>query len=142
MTIKYFNEEDGNYYDITGATGSSLIIGANGFEVKSNPKIYRIDITQVSTGDPTIDYEYENTIGNIIWTYVSSGVYNGELTGAFSGEIPEQTRAFYNLSISSCSNTYTIKKIDSNNIELKVRDKNCVLSDDVLKTTFLEFIIY
>jgi len=40
-------------------------------------------ISQSSTADPTV-IELENTIGPIIWTRVSTGVYYGTLTGGFT----------------------------------------------------------
>lgn len=142
MVIKYFNNEDGNYYDITGTTGSSLIIGNNGFEVKSNPKVFRAIMTQSGSSEPVVDSEIENNIGVIVWTYTSTGVYNGYLLGAFSGNLPEITKTFFNLSFGTGINYYTISKIDSDNIELKIQDKNWLVADDCLKTTFVEFLIY
>ena len=46
-------------------------------------KKYIALISQTSTSAPTV-IELENTIGFIIWTRVSQGVYNGTLTGAFT----------------------------------------------------------
>jgi hypothetical protein len=40
-------------------------------------------ITQSGTNDPTV-VELENTIGPIIWTRISTGVYEGTLTGVFT----------------------------------------------------------
>jgi hypothetical protein len=40
-------------------------------------------ISQSSTADPTV-IELENTIGPIVWTRVSAGIYYGTLTGAFT----------------------------------------------------------
>ena len=108
-----------------------------------NPGLqYRTSMTQVGTSDPTVDYEYENRIGAILWTYVSVGIYNGYLVDAFAGEVPEQTKVFFNLSMNSGTNSYTIIKIDSDNIRMSVKDKAWILSDDLLKTTFIDFIIY
>jgi len=108
-----------------------------------NPGLqYRTSMTQVATSDPTVDYEYENRIGSIFWTYVSVGIYNGYLVDAFAGEVPEQTKVFFNLSMNSGTNSYTIIKIDSDNIRMSVKDKVWTLSDDLLKTTFIDFIIY
>lgn len=103
---------------------------------------YRVSMTQVGTSDPTINQEYENRVGNIVWTYVSPGIYNGFLVDGFIGEVPEQTKLFFNLSIGSGTNSYTIIKINSDNIRMNVKDKNWILSDDLLKTTFIDFIIY
>jgi hypothetical protein len=40
-------------------------------------------ISQSSTSAPTV-IELENTIGPIVWTRISTGVYEGTLTGAFT----------------------------------------------------------
>ena len=40
-------------------------------------------ISQTSTSAPTV-IELENTIGPIVWTRLSTGVYEGTLTGAFT----------------------------------------------------------
>jgi hypothetical protein len=40
-------------------------------------------ISQSSTSDPTV-IELENTIGPIVWTRVSAGIYEGTLTGVFT----------------------------------------------------------
>lgn len=103
---------------------------------------YRILMTQASTGDPTIDIIFENRIGIIVWTYVSVGVYNGQLTGAFIGNVPEQTKVFFNASMGTGINYYTVNKYDDDNIRIETKDKNFYLSDDLLKTTFIDFIIY
>jgi hypothetical protein len=108
-----------------------------------NPgKVYRVDMTQSSTSDPTVDFVYENWIGDIVWTYVSTGIYNGNLNGAFAGYVPEQTRTYFNASIGSGSNYYTITKIDDNNIKMEVKDKNWTLNDDYLNLTFIDFLVY
>lgn len=120
--------------------GSMTVVDLTNFV---NPGLqYRTLMTQVATSDPTVNYEYENRIGAIVWTYVSVGVYNGYLVDAFAGEVPEQTKIFFNLSMGNGTNSYTIIKIDSDNIQMSVKDKNYTLSDDLLKTTFIDFIIY
>ena len=40
-------------------------------------------ISQSGTNDPTV-IELENTIGSIVWTRVSAGIYEGTLTGVFT----------------------------------------------------------
>lgn len=46
-------------------------------------KIYRALMTQSGTSAPTASI-MENTIGDIVWTYSSTGNYYGTLTGAFT----------------------------------------------------------
>ena len=108
-----------------------------------NPyNVYRVDMSQVGAGDPTVEYEYENTIGLIAWTYTSAGTYNGNLTGAFTGLVPNQTKTFFNATIGSGSCYYTITKIDDDNILMEVKDKFWTLVDGYLNYTFIDFIIY
>ena len=108
-----------------------------------NPyKVYRVDMSQVGTGDPTVEYEYENTIGTIAWTYTSTGTFNGNLFGAFTGLVPNQTKSFFNSTIGSSICYYTITKIDDDNILMEVKDKTWTLVDGYLNYTFIDFIIY
>jgi hypothetical protein len=46
-------------------------------------KVYTAVISQAGTFAPTVDYLLENTIGNILFDYVSVGRYNLVLTNAF-----------------------------------------------------------
>ncbi len=48
----------------------------------TKPKVYRALLSQSGTNAPTATV-LENTLGNIVWEYVSTGVYNGTLIGAF-----------------------------------------------------------
>jgi hypothetical protein len=105
-------------------------------------KAYRVDMSQSGTSDPTVDFEYENWIGSIVWTYVSPGIYNGNLNAAFAGYVPTQTRTYFNASIGSSSNYYTITKIDDNNIKMEVKDKSWTLVDTWLFNTYIDFLIY
>lgn len=45
-------------------------------------KIYSALVTQTDENDPIVNV-LENTIGDIIWTYGVTGLYNGILEGAF-----------------------------------------------------------
>jgi len=105
-------------------------------------KAYRVDMSQSGTSDPTVDFEYENWIGSIVWTYVSPGVYNGNLFGAFAGYVPVQTKSFFDDTYASTVNTYTIKKIDDNNIEMSVRNYTGRNDDNILNLTFIDFLVY
>lgn len=105
-------------------------------------QIYRVSMTQVGSTDPFIDHEYENGFGTIVWTYVSTGVYNGNLNGAFVGNFPEQTKVFFNPSMGIGINYYTVFKIDDDNIRIETKNNTWILSDDLLKTTFVDFIKY
>ena len=68
-------------------------------------------ITQSSTSAPTV-IELENTIGPIVWARISTGVYEGTLTGAFTA-----------------NKTYTtLSQVATNSIALAYRK-----TDDIIK---------
>ena len=49
---------------------------------KGNKGVYAALLTQVGVGAP-IAVVNENTLGDIVWSYISVGVYMATLTGAF-----------------------------------------------------------
>ena len=67
----------------TNLTVTQTINGKPANDMLRNYQRYIALITQTSTSAPTV-IELENTIGPIVWTRVSQGVYNGTLTGAFT----------------------------------------------------------
>jgi hypothetical protein len=75
MIIKYFDEFEGQWLDITGTTGTTLQYNdASGWVGVSN-KVIRGNISQVGTSDPTIVF-FENTTGaEITTTRASTGQY-------------------------------------------------------------------
>jgi len=56
----------------------------NSYGVTSPYRVYTALITQSGGSAPTITTQLENTLGNIVWTRSSDGVYVGTLAGAFS----------------------------------------------------------
>lgn len=102
-------------------------------------KIYRANLSQAGTGDPTAD-EYENTIGAIVWTRNSAGNYQGLLTGAFTANktwIVYQAR--YNTSGDYISN---VLRWDSDKVYVQCRDSIGNGVDDVLDATSIEIRVY
>jgi hypothetical protein len=75
MIIKYFDEFEGQWLDITGATGTTLQYDdASGWVGVSN-KLIRANISQVGTGAPKIDI-FENTTGATLTTSRTiTGIY-------------------------------------------------------------------
>ena len=75
MIIKYFDEFEGQWLDITGTTGTTLQYNdASGWIGVSN-KVIKGNISQVGTSDPTIDI-FENTTGATLTTSRSNtGIY-------------------------------------------------------------------
>lgn len=65
-------------------------IGESFNGVKNKPLVYTALLSQSGTNAPTVTV-LENSIGNIVWGYLASGVYTATLTGAF---IESKTVAF------------------------------------------------
>lgn len=107
-----------------------------------NPgKAYRVTMSQVSTSDPTVGQVYENWIGDIVWTYQSVGVYYGVLADAFT--LPaNKTNTFFSATLGSSIGYYSIKRIDDDTIELRIKDKNYTEIDGTLDNTFIEIVAY
>jgi len=106
-----------------------------------NPaKVYRVDMSQSSTTDPVVNYEYENWVGNIVWTSYSAGIYNGFLSGAFVGYVVNSSRCYYGGAYYPYF--YHISKIDDDNIQLIVTDQLYSRNDDLLANTFVEILVY
>lgn len=138
MIIKYFDEFEGNWLDVTGTIGSSLIITETGFEVKQLNKKYIAQLTQATTDDPTVDVQIYSLLGNITWTRDSAGEYNGYSQGGFkdtyltgSGVIDSSPPTFYN-----------VVKVDDDNVLLRTFDDALAPSDDILKQTTIEITTY
>jgi hypothetical protein len=73
MIIKYFDEFDGQWLDITGTTGTTLQFNDASGWVGVPSKVIRGNITQTGTSAPTID-EFENTTGA---SFTTSRTTNG-----------------------------------------------------------------
>jgi len=75
MIIKYFDEFEGQWLDITGTTGTTLTYNnASGWVGVAN-KVIKGNISQVGTSDPTIDI-FENTTGATLTTSRNNtGIY-------------------------------------------------------------------
>ena len=64
----------------TGATGSAGVTGATGPSGPSNYKSYVANISQSSTGDPTISTLFENGLGEAVtWTRGGLGTYYADV---------------------------------------------------------------
>lgn len=72
--VKEFFTKINEIIDYLNGTGS---VGAGSY------KKYIANLTQSGTSAPTVKI-LENTIGNIVFTYDSTGYYIGTLTGAFT----------------------------------------------------------
>ncbi len=108
-----------------------------------NPKVYAASFSQSGSGAPT-KVEYKNTIGAIVWTYSSTGVYLGTLVGAFpSGKVPKlQGFIRQGSSIGSTTlNTFEITRISDDVIALGTKT-NGAAADGLLVAEFYEIKVY
>lgn len=106
-----------------------------------NPaKVYRVDMSQTGSSDPVVNYEYENWVGNIVWTKSTNGVYIGTLIGAFTGYVVNSSRCFYGGPYYPYF--YHISKIDDDSIQILTTDTAYTRLDDILNNTFVEILVY
>lgn len=97
MIIKYFDDFNGTWNDVSGSTGSTLVLNENGeWNTSAGYKVYVGLLSQTSTNDPTA-IELENTIGDVTFSYDDVGSYiiegdfpSGKTTCIVSniGEVP------------------------------------------------------
>lgn len=107
----------------------------------SPAKKYFASFTQTGTNNPIVNTIWENTIGNIVWTYDGIGTYNGYLDDGFVGDMPiiEGVYGMYNVNV---ARYYTIFKVDDSNIRLLSYDNNINIGDDLLFKTFIQILLY
>lgn len=74
-------------------------------------KVYTGTVTQTSTNAPVVTV-LNNTLGNIVWTYIGDGAYIGTLPGGF----PDVTKVFvYIQGISDFSGAVSVLYRDTTN---------------------------
>lgn len=142
MIIKYFDNFQGIWQDITGTVGSTLVITDNGFEALQINKKYVVALTQSGTNDPTVTTEFINTIGNITWTRSSAGLYNGNLTNAFIGNMPK-IEGSIGMVDTNVIRYFSLYKIGDSDVGLRTwLSDGSTQSDNILKETTIEITIY
>lgn len=75
-----FIDNNGNTLVSLSASGSSLILSTG--SIVSSYKTYTALLSQSGSNNPT-SIILENTLGNIVWSRTSTGIYDGTLVGAF-----------------------------------------------------------
>lgn len=112
------------------------------FAPSPNYKVYRALMTQVGTAAPIVNV-LENTLGNIVWAYSSTGLYTGTLDGAFS-----ETKYFAPIPIQGLDSgvndggggdSYTYYIIDSSTILLT---SGVPPANNILSNSPIEIIVY
>jgi hypothetical protein len=99
---------------------------------------YIATISQAGTFDPTVTI-LENTIGNIVWTRIAAGQYEGTLTGAF----PNLDKTYCMISqVNSSQGVYYINWTSANTIQIEWYDFSYTQLDSVLLYNTIEIRVY
>lgn len=131
MVIKFFDEFQGQWIDISGNTGATLVKGANDWTTSQGYLVYCALLSQSGTNVPTYT-ELDNTTGSTITpTYVGSGQY--KITFADSILSQGKTMVFIQQNDGSVIQAYR-SAID----EITIRTS----ADGILYFTSLEIRIY
>ena len=138
MIIKYFDEFEGVWIDISGATGSTLEYDGSGWT--STAEQWRIEgtIRQVATDAPTLNIFTNNGNVTLTPTRIAAGHYNIEANYT----IFATASGLQYLGIQSTSTEwgmFKMKRVDDYNIEIYTYEKD-VLTDELLDYTSFEFI--
>jgi len=140
MIIKYFDEFNGQWLDITGTTGTTLTYNdASGWVGVPN-KVIRCNISQVGTSAPTI-IELENTTGATLSTS-RNNIGNYRIDA--SETIFKENTMFIiigNNQIKNGEYTFIMQYSDSNTMTLFTYEGN-TLTDELLSNTSFEIKIY
>jgi hypothetical protein len=139
MIIKYFDEFEGEFIDITGTTGQGLEYGASGWVTtsKSAYKSFIGEMNQVSAGDPSITTFFNNTGATFTISRDDVGFFR-----LFSS-IPIFVEGGMWWYIGNNQSTfgyysYQAQFINSTQIQIISRDNGSV-ADDILEHTSFEF---
>jgi len=98
---------------------------------------YIATISQAGILDPVVTI-LENTLGNIVWTRIAAGRYQGTLIGAF----PNIDKVYFNLSNSQQSNYVAINRTSIDDIEIITYDFTNIGQDNNLVYNTIEIRVY
>ena len=143
MIIKYFDEFEGTWIDISGSTGSTLEFGASGWTSTPEYRVLIGTISQTGTDAPTIDaYKDSGYLAGLTLTYVGTGEYNIES----DDDIFDPTQGFWcNIANHSSinSDTVSIQTYIVNVSNLKIFTyKGGSLTNEILLNTPFEMRVY
>jgi len=119
---------------VSNLTVTETINGA----VVVNSVRYLANLLQSSTSDPTATV-LENSLGDIVWTRLSTGLYAGTLAGAF----PTADMTYIMLNGTTDPGLCSAYWYNTNQIRIETRDTSLdVLSDDLLTYATIEIRTY
>jgi hypothetical protein len=139
MIIKYFDEFNGQYIDLTGTTGQGLEYGASGWiAAAKNPyRSFVGEISQSGESDPTITTFFNDTGATFTIIRDTTGTYRIDC----SESIFVKTQMWWyigNNQLTQDSFTYQALYLTSTQMQI-YSYKNGTLSDDALEYTSFEF---
>jgi hypothetical protein len=123
----------------TNLTVTNTINGRAANDMLRNYERYIALISQSSTNDPVV-IELENTIGPIVWTRNSTGIYYGTLTGAFTLD-----KTYVMLSNVELDSIVMAERANNNIIQIdttNLHSPTAAHHDDHLKKNTLEIRVY
>lgn len=109
------------------------------YEIGENVKIYKALMNQSGSNAP-VPTILKNTLGNIVWTRLDTGVYDGTLANAFG-----LTNTWLMIQIQNEPNftsSQAISHVDENTIRLSTNLPSGAESDDILANTSIEINIF
>lgn len=139
MIIKYFDEFDGEWIDITGTTGQSLEYSASGWTQtsKSAYKSFIGEMNQSGGSDPTITTFFNNT--GATFTIIRDDVGTYRLTSSIALFVVGQMWWYIgNNQTSFADYTFQAQYLSSTQMQIISRDLDSVV-DDALQHTSFEF---
>ena len=139
MIIKYFDEFEGEFIDITGTTGQGLEYGASGWTQtsKSAYKSFVGEFTQVGSSDPSITTFFNNTGATYTIQRDAQGVYRLESNIS----IFVKTQMWWYIGNNQLTdNSYTYQAMYLSSTQMQINSyKGGTLNDDALEHTSFEF---
>ena len=138
MIIKYFDEFDGVWLDISGATGSTLEYDGSAWT--STPEQWRIEgtIRQVSTDDPVLNIFVNNANITLTADRIGVGHYNIEADYTIFDPL-SSLQYLGNQSTSTEYGSFIMKRVDDYNMEIYTYERD-TLTDELLDYTSFQFI--
>jgi hypothetical protein len=140
MIIKYFDEFEGQWLDITGTTGTTLQYNDASGWVGIPNKVLKGNLSQTGTSAPTIDI-FENTTGA---TFTTQRFTDGQYRILSDISVFTSTTMYITIGNNQTKNglfTYSFQYNNIDKIDLFTYQDNA-LTDEVLGNTSFEIKIY
>lgn len=115
------------------------------YETTTNPKFYRVLLSQAGTAEPEANVLGTNNIGTINWIRVEEGLYQGQIQGEEGLPVPEfpLNKTWLNIVNNSGGPTtiMTLARLNANTVQVLTEIDNA-LTDGLLTNTPIEIITF